>query len=279
MDLKEVLSNKLTKKELGILHKSFDVIGNIAIIDIPSELKKREKLIANTLLKLNNIETVFKKSGKIKGRLRTRKLIWVAGEKTKETIHKESYSRFKLNVETCYYSPRLSSDRLDIAKQVKKGEKVLVMFSGVGPASIVIAKNSKAGEVWGIELSRKASKYAEENVLLNKLTNVHMIQGDVRKIIPRLVKKKLKFDRIVMARPNLKDLFLVDALKVAKKGTVINMHVFSFVQDIPNVTLKKIEEEMKKSRGKLKCYRLIRWKKAGDIAPRKFRIRFDFVVS
>ena len=279
MNLKEALARKLTKKELGVLHRSFDVIGDIAIIDIPKELKKKEKIIANTLLNFNNIKTVLKKAGKVKGRLRTRRLVWIAGEKKRETIHKESGCRFKLNVETCYYSPRLSTDRLDIAKQVKKGEKVLVMFSGVGSAPIVFAKNSKAKEVYGIELSRKASKYAEENVKLNKLSNTCVMQGDVKIIIPKLVKKKLKFDRIFMARPQLKETFLIDALKVAKKGTVINMHDFVEEKDMPRLSLSRIEEALKKSKGRLKRYRLIRWKKAGDIAPRKFRIRVDFVVS
>ena len=82
-----------------------------------------------------------------------------------------------------------------------------------------------------------------------------------------------------MARPQLKDLFLVDALKAAKKGTVINMHVFLPVEDIPNKALRQIEEDLKKSRSKLKKYKLIRYKKAGDIGPGKFRVRFDFVVS
>lgn len=279
MNLKEALAKKLTKKELGVLHRSFDVIGDIAIVDIPKELKKKEKMIANTLLNFNNIKTVLKKVGKVKGRLRTRKLVWISGEKKRETLHKESGCRLKLNVETCYYSPRLSTDRLNIAKQVKKGEKVLVMFSGVGPAPIVIAKNSKAGEIYGIELSRNAAKYAKENVKLNKLSNIYMIQGDVKRIIPKLVKRKLKFDRIFMARPQLKETFLVDALKVAKKGTVINMHDFVKENDMPGLSLSRIEEALKKSKGRLKKYRLIRWKKAGNIAPYKFRIRVDFVVS
>ncbi len=279
MDLKEVLKKRLTKKELGFFHKSFDVIGDIAIIDIPKELKRKEKLIANTLLSFNNIKTVLKKASKVKGRLRTRKLVWVAGEKKKETLHKESGCRFKLNVETCFFSPRLSSDRLDLAKQVKLGERVLVMFSGVGSAPIVIAKNSKAKEVYAVEISRAASKYAGENVKLNKLDNVKVMQGDVKRIIPQLVKKRIKFDRICMMRPNLKETFLEDALKVAKKGTVINMHDFLFKQEIPFVSLKKIEDALEKSRGKLKRYRFIKWRKAGDIAPRKFRVRLDFVVS
>ncbi len=279
MNLKEALKGKLNHKELDMLHRSFDTIGSIAIIDIPNELKKKEKVIASTLLeKHKNLKSAYKKAGKVSGRLRTRKLKWLAGEKSKETEHRESGCRFKLDVETCYFSPRLSNDRLDIAKQVKSGEKVLALFSGVGPYPIVIAKNSRAKEVYAVELNRKASKYAEENVRLNKLKNVHVIQGDVKRIIPKLVKKVGKFDRIVMARPNLKETFLKEAFAAAKDGTVVNYHDFLPEEEIPDSTLKKLEESASKIKNHPNHYRLLRWKYAGDIGPGKYRVRVDFMV-
>ena len=52
---------------------SFDVIGNIAIIK-PQETKKREKEIAQELLRQSNIKTVAVKISRVKGRLRLMKL-------------------------------------------------------------------------------------------------------------------------------------------------------------------------------------------------------------
>jgi tRNA (guanine37-N1)-methyltransferase len=69
---------------------------------------------------------------------------------------------------------RLSTDRLNVAKQVKKNENVLVMFGGVAPYAIVIAKHSKAKKIVSVELSRACNKYAFENVKRNKLTNVEI---------------------------------------------------------------------------------------------------------
>ena len=303
LNLHDTLKNKISKKSLLLLPRSFDVIGSIAIIDIPKELKKKEKLIGETLISLNkNIQTVLQKAGRIKGRLRTRKLKWIAGLNTKETIHKESGCLFKLDVEKCYFSPRLSNDRIDIAKQVKPGEKVLVMFSGIAPYAIVIAKNTKAKEVYAIELNRIANKYARENVKINKLNNVQIIQGDVKKIIPYLAKKKIKFDmseingkisehaqkqravfdRIIMARPQLKDDFLESALKVAKKSTIIHFYDFLREDEMPLAAFAKIDRAIKSAskqkNSKIHNYRLIRWKKALEIGPRKWRIRVDFYV-
>ena len=276
MDLKEALKGKLTARETNLVPRAFDTIGSIAIIDIPQELRKKEKTIANALLKEHsNIKTVLKKAGRVKGRLRTRKLQWLAGAKTKETEHKENGVRIKLNVETCYFSPRMSNDRIEIAGKVKKGENVLVMFSGVAPYALVIAKNSAAKHVVAVELNKTASKYAKENVHLNKLHNLEIIQGDVKKVLPKL-KRKIKFDRIVMARPQLKDPFISSALAVAKKNCVIYFHDFLPEEQIPDIAIEKIASECKKS--KRSC-RILGWKRAGEIAPYKWRIRVDFIVS
>ncbi|MBI5148453.1 methyltransferase domain-containing protein [Candidatus Pacearchaeota archaeon] len=253
----------------------FDVIGNIAVIK-PQESEKKDKELAEKLLKQNNnIKTVAVKASRVKGRLRLLKLKIIAGEKTEETIHKENNCKLKLNIEKCYFSPRLGADRLEIAQKIKRGEKILVLFAGVAPYAIVIAKNSKAKEIHAIELNRIACKYAEENVKLNKLNNVKIIQGDVKKILPKLAKQKLKFDRILMPRPQLKDTFLKEAFLVAKKSTIIHYHDFLLENEIPDIAIKKIQTEAKKSKKKIK---ILAWKKVGELAPYKFRVRFDFKI-
>jgi len=256
---------------------SFDIIGNIAILPL---FTKNPKSIAKRLIAENkSIKSVYMKSGKISGRLRKSRLKFILGQKIKETIHRESGCSFKLDVEKCYFSPRLGNDRSDVARQVKAGEKVLVMFSGIGPYSVVIAKNAKPKEVYGIELNRIASKYAQENIKINKLNNCFAIQGDVKKIIPKL---KAKFDRIIMARPQLKDDFLRDALKAAKEGTIIHFYDFLKEDEMPEAAFRKIsdavEKESKRKGSRIESCKIIRWKKALEIGPRKWRIRVDFYV-
>lgn len=282
MNLKEALRKKLTKSEIGVLPRAFDVIGSVAIIDIPRELRKKAKIIGAELLRFSNIQTVLRKEGKVKGRLRTRKLVHVAGKKTKETVHKESGCKLRLDVEKCYFSPRLSNDRIEVARQVKNGEKVLVLFSGVGPYPAIVAKNSKAKIIYAIELNKIASKYARENILLNKLENVAIMQGDVKKVLPLLSRKRLRFDRIVMTRPQLKEDFLKDTLKIAKKGTIIHFYDFLKEEDMPKAAFDKISAAVKaeaaRKNSKINSWKLIRWKKALEIGPRKWRVRVDFFV-
>ncbi|MFH1823257.1 MAG: methyltransferase domain-containing protein [archaeon] len=253
-------SGKFSEEELKLVSKSFDIVGSIAIIQIPKELERKKKLIAKAIFEQNKtIKSVYSK-GKFYGRLRKQKISWIAGEKNQETIHKENGCRMKLDVQTCYFSPRLSTDRLEIANKVKKGEKVLVMFGGVAPYAIVIAKNSKAKEVVSIELNRECTKYAKENVKLNKLGNIKIIQGDVKKNLP-----KEKYDRIVMARPQLEYDFLKEAYSVSKKGGIIHFYDFLEQKDIPDKALKKIK-------GKV-----LKWKYVREIGVRKYQIRVDFI--
>ena len=270
--LKEALKGKLTKKQLASVGRSFDTIGNIAIIEIPDALVKKEKLIANTLLNLHkNITTVAKKAGIHKGIFRTQKLKILAGKRTKEAEYKENNCRLRLHVEKVYFSPRLSTERKRIAEQVKHGEKVLVMFSGCAPYVCVIAKNTEAKEVVGIEINPVAHRYAEENVQLNKLDNVRLYQGDVNKVLPKL---KEKFSRIVMPLPKGGEDFLGLALSAAKKGAII--HFYDFLhQDEFKLAKEKIRKACKQAKKKCKIMRTV---KCGEFGPRIFRISVDFRV-
>ncbi len=257
---------------------SFDIIGNIAILkfDKKDSLRKKKK-IAKALMKRNpNIKTVVEKTGKFSGRLRKPKTKYIAGEKTKEVLYKENNCVFRFNINETYFSPRLSSERKEIAEKINKNNKVLVMFAGIAPFSIVIAKKNKKKNirVYSVEINRKASKYAKENVKLNKLNNTEIIQGNVKRIIPKLANQKIRFDVIVMPRPQLKESFLKYAFKVSKKRTMVYYYDFCKSDNI-NKILEKVKQEAKKARKKIK---ILNYKKTGEIAPYKIRLRVDFVV-
>ena len=271
MNLKQALENKLTKKELSLLVRSFDIIGNIAIIEIPEKLEKKEKLIAQTLLSLfKNIKTVAKKIGRHKGKYRTQKLKIIAGEKNKITEHKENNVKIKLDVEKCYFSPRLSNERLRINQRINKNENVLVMFSGVGIYPLVFAKNSFAKKIYGIELNPVAHKYALQNIKINKLeAKLSLFRGDVRNVVDKL---KIKFDRIIMPLPKNAEDFLESAFKISKKGTLIHFYAFSKEDKLDNVK-DLILDKCKRYKKKCKILNIV---KCGQNAPREYRICVDF---
>ncbi|MFH1501201.1 MAG: methyltransferase domain-containing protein [archaeon] len=247
---------------------AFDIIGGIAILKPEGKLKDRKKFAEKLLKERRSVKTVVEKSEKVQGRLRTPRFKHLAGVKTLETIHIESGCKFKVNLRNCYFSPRLSHQRLEIASQCKKKDKVLVLFAGVAPYSIVIAKK-KGCKVTSVELGRECSKYAKENVKLNKLSNVEVVQADVKKM-----KLKEKFDRIVMPRPQLKDSFLEYIWPLTKKGTTVYYYDFARKQNLGKI-LENIYIGSKTAKKKVKILKVI---KASEIAPYKYMYRIEFRV-
>jgi len=254
--------------------RAYDLFGNIALVKFPREfnLKEKKKFAERLLKKQRGVKTILEKKEKIKGRLRKFATSYIAGEKTKEVLYKENDCVFRFNIDKTYFSPRLSNERKEIASKIKNNEIVLVMFAGVSPFSIVIAKKSKAKKVYSNEINREANKYSQLNIELNKVKNkVVLSPGDIKKVAPKL---KIKFDVIVMPRPQLKDSFLKEAFKLSKKGTRIYYYDFCKAEEIDSVS-EKIKEEAGKSKKKIK---ILNVKKAGEIGVKKFRIRVDFVV-
>ncbi len=259
-----------TEIELSKLPTGFDTVGEIAILDINESVKKYEKEIASNILKLhNNITTVVKKASEHAGEFRLQMYTHLAGKKTLVTIHKENNARIKLDISKVYYSPRSSTERLRVAKQIKPGENVLVMFSGCGPFVFVIAKNSKAKNIVGIELNPEGHKFALENKKINKVENVVLLNGDVRKIIPTLNEK---FDRIVMPLPKTGELFLKDAITVAKKNTIIHFYDFENEVGFIKTAKKKIENRLGKK------IKVLNGTLCGSYSPALSRICIDFKV-
>ena len=257
--------------------RAFDVLGNIAIVNFPkdSKLNDKKKFAEKLLKNQKSIKTVLEKKGKIKGRLRKITTKYLAGKKTKEVLYKENGCVFRFNIDTTYFSPRLNNERKEIASKIKKGESVLVMFAGVAPYPIVIAKLSQAKKIFSNEINREANKYAKLNIELNNLKNkVELIPGDIKRVAKKLKEKKVKFDDIVMPRPKLKNTFLEQAFMLSKKGTRIFYYDFCKVGE-ENLIIEKIEKEAKKFNRRIKILKI---KKAGEIAPYKIRLRVDFIV-
>ena len=254
-----------------MMKAGYDFLGNIAILKFKNEKEKEKKEFAKKLMKeRKQVSTVLEKVERVKGKLRTIKTKHVLGKKTKEALYRESDCVFKLNIDSCYFSPRLSNERLEIAARVKQNDRVLVLFAGVAPFPIIIARHSKARRIVAVELGKECCRYARENVRLNKvLDRIEIIQGDVKKL-DKLLGKDIRFDRIVMPRPQLKETFLRYIWKFCKKNTEI--YYYDFGKDAEEI-IERILKEARKARKKI---RITGFKKAGEIAPYKYRWRADF---
>jgi tRNA (guanine37-N1)-methyltransferase len=187
---------------------------------------------------MKSVKCVYGQEGGIEGDFRLRKLRHIGGEERTTTMHKENGIRLKLDVETCYFSPRLSTERLRIAEQVGGGERVLNMFAGVGPYSVLIAKRAR---VWSCELNEAAFRFHLENNRLNKVEErIEMIEGDAMEL-PRRFGGEGRFDRILMPHPSQSNLFLPAAASMLSPGGVVHYYRHVSGEDVEEAeaTLRK----------------------------------------
>ncbi|MEG9194918.1 MAG: class I SAM-dependent methyltransferase family protein [Candidatus Methanoglobus sp.] len=237
MSLKEDLREKMSEEELKMLRRSFEIIGDIAIVEIPEELVSKKEIIVQAILQRHrHLKTILRKVGEVNGIYRVAKYEIVYGGKT-ETIAREHGCRFLVDPTRVYYSSKLATERARIAGLVKEGERVLVMFAGVGPYAIVIAKLAKPSEVIGIELNSAAVEYFRKNVKLNKAENVRIYEGDVNEIVPRL---EGEFDRILMPAPYSAENFVHLLRGKVRKGGFVHYYTFES-ENFEELLAKKVE--------------------------------------
>ncbi len=263
---KKKASFKERLRELGIEDfRSFDVVGDIAILQIPEEYQNLKKEMAKILLETNkNIRSVFEKRGKVENEYRLTPLSFLAGSKNTTTIHREHDCSFEIDVKKIYFSPRLSYERLRVAKKVKD-ELVLDMFAGAGPFSIVIARHSKARKIYAVDKNPDAFYYLKRNIELNKVKNVIPILDDVKNI-------RIKCDRIIMNLPHSSYEFLPYALKNIKNEGIIHYYCISEAEEYYKKGLEEFEKHCKE-------FEVLEKRIVRSYAPHKYHCVLDVRVE
>ncbi len=246
---------KLDEDKLKLVPRSYDIVGSgkksVAIVEIPKRLENEKKLIGEAILKINkNVESVLNKLSERKGTYRLKDYELIAGKDNTEVIHKEHGYSLKLDPRKVFFSPRELTERQRIANQVKTGENVLVMFSGVSPYPIIIAKKQPlVNKIYGVEINPDAHNYAVENVRINKLSHkIILINGDVREVCPKL---KMRFDRIVMPLAREAYRYLDLAMGCLKDDGIIHfyhigheMDLFSDAEKMANDVAEKLGKKI-----------------------------------
>lgn len=209
-------------KDQGRVSTGVDVIGDIAIVRLSSFDMEEKKKIAKAIIdQTKNVRSVFEQEGGIEGELRLRRLKHLAGLKGTLTTHKENGCAFEVDVAKCYFSPRLSTERLRVAGLAKRKERFLNMFAGVGPFSIEVAKLA-GSKVTSCEISPYACELHRRNDMLNNVDGlINVVEGDASEL-PR--GSRTRYDRIVMPHPSKADEFLPTAFALAKKGATIHYY-------------------------------------------------------
>lgn len=278
--LKTLLAGRLETCELKLISKSYDIIGDIAVIRLPESLKRGSKIVAEAIMQTHGrVKTVLRQAGPVSGDFRTRELEWVAGEMKTETVHKEHGCLFKVDLEKCYFSPRLSYERNRIAQKVQPGEVIVNMFAGVGSYSIVIAKHCEAEKIFSIDINPVAIQYMQKNIKLNKVEGkVIPVQGDAERVIEERLQNVA--DRILMPLPE-KAYEYLDYAVLALKSTGGWIHYYASEhakkpEDPIEKVKTKVSEKLKKFNidFEIPFQRIVR-----GVGPNWFQVVLDIKVS
>ena len=253
---------------------AFDIIGEVAIVEVPDG--GNEKEIAKLIMKKHpRIRTVLGKAGGREGEYRTRKLKKIYGKET-VTEHKEHGCRFRLDIDKVYYSPREATERQRITEMVKKGESVMVFFSGIGCFPVVIArKRPDVGIIYGIESNPDGHESALENVRINKLGHLIVpIHGDVRE---KARKYFGKCDRVVMPLPKEGYRYLPEAIRWVRKktGGVVHFYFYEHENDLFKESVRLVKDTARQTN---KRVRILNKRKVLPYGPGVWKVCIDFRV-
>ena len=224
--LRETLSTVLSPKDLRTIYSSFDVVGDIAIFRLPRAASANAQTIAKAIMSVHrNVKAVLLQTSPVAGHLRLRRLTLVAGENKTNTVHKEFGCLFAVDVAKCYFSPRLSHERMRIARLVETGETVVNMFAGVGCFSIITAKHSGAAKVFSIDVNLTAIQFMKENIRLNRVYDTATpLLGDAKEIVNSRLQHVA--DRVLMPLPEKALEYLPSAVSALKSGGWIHYYGF-----------------------------------------------------
>ena len=279
-NLKTILADKIEPEQLKQIYKTYDIVGDIAVIRVPEPLRHHSKLIAEAIMSTHReVKAVWRQSSSVSGDFRLRNLEFLLGKKTTETRYKEHGCVYKTDLRKAYFSPRLSYERLRITELIQKGEVVLNMFTGVGCYSISIAKHSEPMKVYSVDVNPSAFQYLHENIRLNRVADLVIpIQGDAKKVTEKELQNAA--DRVLMPLPERACEYLDYAMLALKPtGGWIHYYGFEYANKNENPVEKaetKVSEKMRRlcSNFQVEFGRIVR-----PIGPRWYQVVLDIHVK
>jgi tRNA (guanine37-N1)-methyltransferase len=244
---------------------SYEVVGDIAIVE-----PERAEAVADVLLSIcKPVRAVIAPVSDVEGEFRTRRFRHVAGERRTVTLHREHGLRYRVDLENAYFTPRLGTERLRIARLVRPGDHILDMFAGVGPFSLLLAK--RGARVIAIDKNPAAVFLLRENARLNKVKEIEILEGDAAALALRYEKTA---DHVIMNLPQTASQFLVPAMRAARPGGIVHYYAIAPEEDLykDEALIKKTADDLGTSaeilyRGVVRSY-----------APRRYNVVMDILI-
>ncbi|MEM2007088.1 MAG: class I SAM-dependent methyltransferase family protein [Sulfolobales archaeon] len=248
--LRSVLPDEVLRK----VPRSYQLVGSIAIIHLPEDLLSYGSIVGEAIARVSpGVKAVYT-SIATEGEFRVRRLARIWGEDVSETVHTEYGIKLCIDIKKVYFNPTLSYEHWRVSEEVRDGERVLDLFSGVGPYSLHIASKRNA-TCFAVDSNPWAIVYLVKSIRLNKL------RGRVVPVLSRVeefleLASEEAFSRVIIDLPHKSLEYLCDVLRILSCGGV--GHVYAVSRDGP--------PELKP----LKSAYITEVRKVLEYAPRKY---------
>jgi len=231
--LVELLAEKLDEHPSNIPRVPFDVIGDVALVQVPPELEGHEREIAEALMEFQKgVRAVFEK-GPVVGKFRIRRLKRLAGEGPPITVHREHGYELKVDLSRCYFNPRLATERRLLAEDVvEPGDKVYDACAGVGPIAVAVSRFVDDVKIACSELNPAAYRYLLHNLERNDVEGTAFL-GDCREVAALLNPQ----DVVIVNAPTVSPDLVPHVVKACHEGSLLV--VYRIAEDP-----KRAEEEI-----------------------------------
>ena len=273
-----LLSRSIPPELLDLAPRAFDIVGDIAIVELGPELWPYRRQVGSAIMALHKrVRLVLAKGGPVSGAFRLRPLTPIAGSGPTETAHKEHGCVFWLDVARTYFSPRLSYEHARVASQVREGELVIDMFAGVGPFSILMAKKTGSIVVYAVDINPVAIHYLARNVRANRVMgSVVPVLSDARVAVRGALSGLA--DRVVMNLPERALEFLKSACDALRpEGGILHFYTFAGAPEPEREAVEALEKEVERAGRTVRRILLVRRVRA--VAPFRWQVVIDAEIS
>jgi tRNA (guanine37-N1)-methyltransferase len=273
--LEEALEDELDSEELELLPRAYDLVGDIAVLEIPEELEEYDEVIGHAFLSIYpHFSTILAKKGAISGVKRTRSYKFLAGKKKTSTVHTEYGIDMAVDLSKAYFSPRLLEEHRRVAEQVHDDELVVDMFTGVGPFALHIAKRT-AAKIVAIDINRDAIDLLEKSISLNRLKgDIECVAANAEEYVQSRFHKDV--DRIIMNHPSAADDYVDVASNALMPGGMLHYYEFISEPEPEKKAHDKITRLIKESHRQVD--EILEIRRVRDSAPYEYQMAIEVRV-
>ncbi len=274
--LVEALEGVLSPKEIGFLPRAYDLIGDIAVLEIPEEIEAHSIHIGKAFRSVHsNFSTVLAKKGAITGATRVREYRLLAGVDKTRTVHTEYGCKIAVDLANAYFSPRLLEEHNRVSDQVDVGEVVVDMFTGVGPFALHIARKQNA-HVVAIDINPLAIELLRESMTMNKMVGtIEPIVADAHKYVPTNFDHDV--DRVVMNHPSGAFEFIADACQSLREGGIMHYYDFGAGENPEDEIVSKVSRLVRATGRRI--HEVLHVRRVRNSAPYEYQMVVDLVIS